>query len=61
MLSFHVPAPFTFPHPDSFWALTCSAALPCESTPNDVRVPRVRILPPASFRFHLTMDTLALG
>ena len=29
--------------------------------PDDVRVPRVGTLPPASFRFHLTMDTLALG
>jgi hypothetical protein len=29
--------------------------------PDNVRVLRVGILPPASFRFHLTMDTLAIG
>lgn len=29
--------------------------------PNDVRVPRVRNLLSASFRFHLTMDTLVIG
>ncbi|TQR21674.1 hypothetical protein FG384_01580 [Psychrobacillus vulpis] len=27
----------------------------------EIRVPRTGDLPPASFRFHVTMDTLALG
>ena len=27
----------------------------------EIRVPRTGVLPPASFRFHVTMDTLALG
>jgi hypothetical protein len=29
--------------------------------PNVISVRQTRSLPPASFRFHLTMDTLALG
>lgn len=29
--------------------------------PNVIRVPRGEGLPPASFRFHLAMDTLAFG
>ena len=34
---------------------------PTETASNWVRVPQVEHLPPASFEFHLTMDTLALG
>jgi hypothetical protein len=30
-------------------------------TPDAIRVPRRAVLPPASFRFHLTMDTVAFG
>ena len=34
---------------------------PTETASNWVRVPQVEHLPPASFRFRLTADTLALG
>ena len=54
--------------PCSYWALTCCAALPSCKTLYVISVRQTRDLPvvslfphPASFRFHLTMDTLAFG
>jgi hypothetical protein len=37
------------------------ATHPTMTASNAIRVPQVEGLPPASFRFHLAMDTLALG
>ena len=63
----------TLPHlsriiPCSYWASTCIAALPSCMTLYEISVRQTRNLPvvslfphPASFRFHLTMDTLAFG
>lgn len=36
-------------------------AHPTSLASNWIRVPQVKHLPPASFRFYLTIDTLALG
>ena len=54
--------------PCSYWALACEAVLPSCVTSYVVSVRQARGLPvvslfphPASFRFHLTMDTLAFG
>ena len=54
--------------PCSYWASTCLAALPTCITSYEISVRQTRDLPmvslfphPASFRFHLTMDTLAFG
>ena len=54
--------------PCSYWASACSAVLPSCETSYVVSVRQVRGLPmvslfphPASFRFHLTVDTLAFG
>ena len=54
--------------PCSFWASTCMAALPSLVAFYAVSVRQARGLPvvsllphPASFRFHLPMDTLAFG
>ena len=54
--------------PCSYWALTWLAALPSCITLYEISVRQTRDLPvvslfphPASFRFHLTMDTLAFG
>ena len=54
--------------PCSYWASTCIAALPSCMTLYEISVRQTRDLPvvslfphPASFRFHLTMDTLAFG
>ena len=54
--------------PCSYWALACQAVLPLQSTLYVISVRQARGLPvvsllphPASFRFHLTMDTLAFG
>ena len=54
--------------PCSFWASACIAVLPSCKTLYVVSVRQARGLPvvsmfphPASFRFHLTMDTLAFG
>ena len=54
--------------PCSYWASTCGAALPSCITSYEISVRQTRDLPvvslfphPASFRFHLTMDTLAFG
>lgn len=54
--------------PCSYWASTCLAALPSCMTLYEISVRQTRDLPvvslfphPASFRFHLTMDTLAFG
>ena len=54
--------------PCSYWALTWSAVLPSCITSYKISVRQTRDLPvvslfphPASFRFHLTMDTLAFG
>ena len=58
------------PHaiPCSYWASTCWAALPSHIAFYAVSVRQARGLPvvslfphPASFRFHLTVDTLAFG
>ena len=54
--------------PCSYWASTCLAALPSCMTLYEISVRQTRDLPvvslfphPASFRFHLTIDTLAFG
>ena len=54
--------------PCSYWASACSAASPSCATLYVISVrqarglPTVSLLPhPASFRFHLTVDTLAFG
>ena len=54
--------------PCSYWALACQAVLPSCATLYVVSVRQARGLPavslfphPASFRFHLTVDTLAFG
>ena len=54
--------------PCSYWASACLAVLPSCRTSYAVSVRQTRGLPmvslfphPASFRFHLTMDTLAFG
>ena len=54
-------APSTPPVPNSYGALVCLATLPTGIALYEVSVRQTRCLPPASFRFHLTMDTLALG
>ena len=46
--------------PYSYWALTCLAVLPTYSA-FMVSVRQASDLPPASFRFPVTQDTLALG
>ena len=46
--------------PYSYWALTCDAALPTYSA-FMISVRQASDLPPASFRFPVTRDTLALG
>ena len=46
--------------PDSYWASTCRAALPAY-TAFMISVRQVGDLPPASFRFSVTQDTLAFG
>lgn len=46
--------------PYSYWALTCLAALPTYSA-FMISVRQASDLPPASFRFPVTWDTLALG
>ena len=46
--------------PYSYWASTCSADLPSYSA-FMVSVRQASDLPPASFRFPVTQDTLALG
>lgn len=46
--------------PYSYWALTCDAALPAYSA-FMISVRQASDLPPASFRFPVTRDTLALG
>lgn len=44
------------------FGLRCDLATrPTMTASNAIRVPQVEGLPPASFRFHLTVDTLALG
>ena len=44
------------------FGLRCVMAThPTMTASNAIRVPQVKGLPPASFRFHLAMDTLALG
>ena len=43
-----------------YWASACFAVLPSYTT-FMISVRQVKVLPPASFSFHLKMDTLALG
>ena len=66
-LSIHLPhlSPVI---PCSYWASTCDAALPSRKTLYVISVRQTRDLPvvslfphPASFGFHLTVDTLAFG
>ena len=59
---------FGFPRSFLYWASTCLAALPSHIAFYAVSVRQARGLPvvslfphPASFRFHLAMDTLAFG
>ena len=66
-LSIHLPH-LSYMIPCSYWASTCIAALPSCITLYEISVRQTRDLPvvslfphPASFRFHLTMDTLAFG
>jgi len=47
--------------PNSYRTLICHAILSTVISLYEVSVCWVRYLPPASFRFHLTMNTLALG
>ncbi len=58
-------SPYTMPwllnmFPYSYWASTCMAALPTYSA-FMISVRQASDLPPASFRFPVTRDTLALG
>ena len=66
-LSIHLPH-LSRMIPCSYWALTWLAALPSCITLHEISIRQTRDLPvislfphPASFRFHLTMDTLAFG
>ena len=66
-LSIHLPH-LSYLIPCSYWASTCIAALPSCMTLYEISVRQIRDLPvvslfphPASFRFHLTVDTLAFG
>ena len=66
-LSIHLPH-LSCLIPCSYWASTCIAALPSCMTLYEISVRQTRDLPvvslfphPASFRFHLTVDTLAFG
>ena len=66
-LSIHLPH-LSCMIPCSYWALTWVAVLPTCMTSYEISVRQTRDLPvvslfphPASFRFHLTMDTLAFG
>ena len=54
-------APSTPPVPNSYGALVEWQPYPRAYALYEVSVRQTRCLPPASFRFHLTMDTLALG
>ena len=47
--------------PCSYWASTCSAALPLHVALYMVSVRQTRVLPPPSFRFHFAVNTLGLG
>ena len=66
-LSIHLPH-LSCMIPCSYWALTWIAALPSCITLYEISVRQTRDLPvvslfphPASFRFHLAMDTLTFG
>ena len=66
-LSIHLPH-LSCMIPCSYWASTCEAALPSCITLYEISVRQTRVLPvvslsphPASFRFHLAMDTLLFG
>ena len=66
-LSIHLPH-LSYLIPCSYWASTCIAALPSCMTLYEISVRQTRDLPvvslfphPASFRFHLAMDTLTFG
>ena len=56
----HLPK-FTASVLGGFGLRLVSQTRPTETASNWVRVPQVELLPPASFRFRLTADTLALG
>ncbi|MNN59963.1 hypothetical protein D3C81_1751160 [compost metagenome] len=55
------PLEFTAPALSGFGFRHVVVTHPTGTASNPVRVPWPVLLPPASFRFHLTMDTLALG
>ena len=66
-LSIHLPH-LSCMIPCSYWASTCLAVLPSCMTSYEISVRQTRDLPvvslfphPASFRFHLAMDTLPFG
>ena len=66
-LSIHLPH-LSCMIPCSYWGSTCVAAFPSCITFYEISLRQTRDLPvvilfphPASFRFHLTMDTLAFG
>ena len=66
-LSIHLPH-LSRMIPCSYWASACLAGLPSYETLYVISVRQTRDLPvvslfphPASFRFHLTVDTLAFG
>ena len=66
-LSIHLPH-LSCMIPCSYWASTCLAVLPSCMTSYEISVRQTRDLPvvslfphPASFRFHLTVYTLAFG
>jgi len=44
-----------------YWTLLWVASSSAPHTPNVISVRQAEVLPPASFRFHLAMDTLAFG
>ena len=54
-------ASFTPTVPNSYRALICLATYPQLYALYEVSVRQTKCLPPASFRFHLTMDTIAIG
>src|SRR5699024_10842228 len=59
--SLHLSAIYTSYDSCSYWALDSFASLPSYVASSMVSVRQTRGLPKASFRFHITMDTLAVG
>ena len=59
-LSIYLPHLLPFPFGSMDFALSCKLIQRMEAF-YEIRVPQARDLPPASFRFHLTVDTVALS